>query len=634
MFIVRSFFIAFCIFYSASVGFASESSQYIQKARELRLGDDPFWKSLLHFKGGRSQILDGDFFLSSRGNFDSEAELEATIEAYFSRKHKIKRESGDKDIVCIFPARYLWLNQKLGLPGYRCDAGVCPSLFNWARLDEIDSVSVIYVSGYLGNPASSFGHVILNLKLNNSEDLFGLYDTSVSYGATVPLHENVLFYVLKGLLGGYYASFSDKFFYTDDQVYSNEEYRDMWEYTLNLSNFEKKMFIFHIAELLTKRNRYFFLSANCAQRMAVLLSVIIDEQVYDHYYPVYVPEELFHRLDKIDMQRRLHSKPGLIKSIKYIPSARRYLFYETAALSKEEHTVYRNIVNSRDKDFRPLLQGINEQSRIRVLDALLAYQYYKLMASNEGKADKRLKEYKDKILLERLSLPIEKVKPVKIPEVPSPRDVSPPSSISLGYVVEKGNKPFTLLGATVFRKESVGFNALEYNELVALDVNLGIRPEDGDVFVDKFDFIRMRDFKTFYIPEANENQFSWRVRVGGDRYDIKDKVSYDYVLDGGAGLVRKAGNVGIYYGFLNASVHSIFQRERIGPSAGFILGGHGPLKLQLDYGLEFGLKNFVCFPVLQSKIQYQINKDNAIQLSYEYEKDRRKRFSINYIYYW
>jgi hypothetical protein len=123
LFIVRSFFIAFCIFYSASVGFASESSQYIQKARELRLGDDPYWKSLLHFKGGRSQILDDDFFLSSRGKFDSGAELEATIEAYFSKKYKIKRESGDKNIVCIFPARYMWLNQKLGLPGYRCDAG-------------------------------------------------------------------------------------------------------------------------------------------------------------------------------------------------------------------------------------------------------------------------------------------------------------------------------------------------------------------------------------------------------------------------------------------------------------------------------------------------------------------------------
>ena len=56
----------------------------------------------------------------------------------------------------------------------------------------------------------------------------------------------------------------------------------------------------------------------------------------------------------------------------------------------------------------------------------------------------------------------------------------------------------------------------------------------------------MRDFKTSYIQEANENPFSWRIRAGVDRYDIKDNVSYDYVLDGGAGLVRKAGQGGLH----------------------------------------------------------------------------------------
>ena len=110
----------------------------------------------------------------------------------------------------------MWLNQRLGLPGYKCDAEVCPSLSRWARLDEIDSVSIIYVSGYLGNPASSFGHALLNLKTNNSDNLFGLDDTSISYGATVPLHESIIYYVLKGLFGGYYATFSDKLFYAND----------------------------------------------------------------------------------------------------------------------------------------------------------------------------------------------------------------------------------------------------------------------------------------------------------------------------------------------------------------------------------------------------------------------------------
>ncbi len=40
----------------------------------------------------------------------------ATIKAYFTQEHSIKREWGDKNSVCIFPARYTWLNEKLGLP--------------------------------------------------------------------------------------------------------------------------------------------------------------------------------------------------------------------------------------------------------------------------------------------------------------------------------------------------------------------------------------------------------------------------------------------------------------------------------------------------------------------------------------
>ncbi|OGX23956.1 MAG: hypothetical protein A3D10_01685 [Omnitrophica WOR_2 bacterium RIFCSPHIGHO2_02_FULL_48_11] len=628
---VRSlFFLVVCIL-SASVASAADSLPYIKKANALQLADHPLWKKLLHFHGGRSLILDKDFFLSDRGQVDPRAELEATIEAYFSQEHTIKRESGDKNIVCIFPARYAWLNEKLGLPGYKCDKEVCPALSDWSRLEQSESVSVVYVSGYLGNPASSFGHVLLNLKLKDSEELLGLFDTSVTYGATVPINENMVLYVLKGLFGGYYASFSDKFFYAHDQVYSNREFRDMWEYTLDLTDFEKKMLVYHIAELLTKRFRYYFLSANCAQRMAVLLDIFIEEEVYNLYYPIYVPEELFHRLQHIDTKRRGNNEPGLIKNIKYIPSAQRYLYYETERLDSEERKVYRNVTNSRDEDFNPLLNNLDVESRINVLNALLAYQYYKLMASDAEDADQRLKEFKNKILLERLRLPAKKDDPVTIPEIPSPRDVSPPSSFNVGLVLEQGRDPISTVGVTVFRKESVGLNALEYNELVALDLTLGTSFDSENVFVDTFDFLKIRDFKTFYIKEANENPVSWKVRAGTDRYNFDNGAAYDYVLDGGIGLVRKTSDVGIIFGFMNASLHSLDPQYRAGPSAGFVVGKDA-LKLQFDYGLEFDLEDFGYIETAQAKLQYQINRQNAVQISLE--KADRERLTLNYIFYW
>jgi hypothetical protein len=517
----------------------------------------------------------------------------------------------------------------LDLPDYRCDEVLCPALSQWARLDQIEAISVIYVSAYLGNPASSFGHALLNLKIKDRDELFGLFDTTIAYGATVPIDENMVMYVLNGLFGGYTATYSDKFFYFHDQAITNKEFRDMWEYTLELTDFEKRMLIYHLAELLTKRFKYYFLSANCAQGVTVLLDTFIKEDVYNFNYPIYVPEELFHRLQQIDAKRRENKEAELIKNMRYIPSARRYLFYEIKRLSSEERKVYLNITNSHNEDFVPLLKELDIASRINVLNALLAYQYYKLMASYGE--NQSLKEYKDKILLERLRLPIKKEIPLNIPEIPSPANVSPPSTFNIGFVNMEGSDPFSTVGVTVFRKESVGMNALEYSECVALDLNVGIAFDSNKIFVDTFDFLKIRDFRTFYIKEAKENPLSWRVRAGIDRYIIDDDTSYDYVLDGGIGLVKKADNVGILYGFMNASLHSLDQQYRAGPSMGFVVDlGH--LKFQMDYGLEFGLEDYGYINTVQTKLQYQINKQHAIQISFG--KNSQKRLAVSYFFYW
>ncbi len=79
-------------------------------------------------------------------------------------------------------------------------------------------------------------------------------------------------------------------------------------------------------------------------------------------------------------------------------------------------------------------------------------------------------------------------------------------------------------------------------------------------------------------------------------------------------------------------MHSHFEQQRVGPSAGFIIGGKGPLKLQFDNGEEYGLGHSGWSPVLSAKIQYQINKEKAIQLLYE--KNDRERVELSYILYW
>src|SRR5512139_2874119 len=59
----------------------------LEAAREQRLHADPFWHTLIHYKRGllgvRSLIDDPRFFLSPQAKYDPEAELEATIRAFF-----------------------------------------------------------------------------------------------------------------------------------------------------------------------------------------------------------------------------------------------------------------------------------------------------------------------------------------------------------------------------------------------------------------------------------------------------------------------------------------------------------------------------------------------------------------------
>ncbi|MCA9398629.1 MAG: hypothetical protein KC618_02685, partial [Candidatus Omnitrophica bacterium] len=154
--------------------FAAQSQSYIDKANALELSSDPFWRNILHFKGRRSQIIDKSFFFFFLGRFDAQAELEATINAYFGEGLPVFSEHKDQNIVCIYPARYTWLNEKLDLPDFHIDTQNCPILSEWTRLNEIDAISIFYVSGYLSNPESSFCHAILNMKTKGEEEKFHL----------------------------------------------------------------------------------------------------------------------------------------------------------------------------------------------------------------------------------------------------------------------------------------------------------------------------------------------------------------------------------------------------------------------------------------------------------------------------
>ena len=103
------------------------------------------------------------------------------------------------------------------LPNVRCSR-----FEQWVDLKKIDSISLIFVSAFMGNPASMYGHALL--RLNYLEDYKGrnLLAPTFSYGASVDPEDSSISYLFKGLSGGYqgkYAVFR-KIYHSDGVPYS------------------------------------------------------------------------------------------------------------------------------------------------------------------------------------------------------------------------------------------------------------------------------------------------------------------------------------------------------------------------------------------------------------------------------
>ena len=225
-----------------------------------RLYNDPTWLRLLHFRltphiTTHSDVITPEFFLTHKNTQDitPKTELYATLQAFY--QPITENEDPNAHPQCLFPARFYWLKQKLPLPQENLPNVQCPRLQQWAKFSSLDSVSLIMVSGYFGNPASTFGHLMV--KLNNSEykaSSGDLLDQSINYGAKVPENEATPVYIMKGIFGGYLSSFSDKKFYTQDLAYSKHEFRDMWEYELNLNDKQNHLLVYHLWEMLGKQS--------------------------------------------------------------------------------------------------------------------------------------------------------------------------------------------------------------------------------------------------------------------------------------------------------------------------------------------------------------------------------------------
>lgn len=551
------------------------------RAEQLRLHEDAQWRRLLHFAPGerRSEIISPDFFLAGAGS-SPRAELQAAIVAWFATP----AAEAEGDPRCRFPARFRWLREKLQLDTPEADFPNCHAFAAWSHSEALRSVSLIMVSGYLGNPASSFGHALL--KLNRGEPVAGndLLDLSFNFGADVPAHEPVPLYMFYGLFGGYEANFSSGPFYQHDQVYVRTEFRDLWEYELRLDSAQRQRVVEHLWELRGARFRYYFLSENCAYRLGQLLNVGLERDLVPKVHVWFTPVELFHRL----ADARQGDQP-LVAQLRFLPSNQRRLYAQFAQLQPAQARVTNALIADDLADLPQQLQAFAPAQRSEIVDTLLAYHEYRLAAQFEEQSDPHLLQDKDRLLRLRLTMPtLARPPPKPVTPAPPSRDARPMLA-GLGWTQTPQGAQATLRYAPYFQ-DLIGRHATEGLELKVLD---GSAHSDGEhLRLDQLDMVAIRRLSD--APDIHgESRLSWQARAGLRRplplLELPEHNPLLPQLEAGAGRSLRCTSLALCYALLDVQSAPGYTPLQTGSSLG-LLGGREPWRLQLDWTGRYDLR--------------------------------------------
>lgn len=241
----------------------------IERAAEAGLHESRAWRALMHYRprafgsGVESIIDDPAFFLALGGKRDPLAEIAATIDGIMRTDIPL----GDAHPQCRFPARLLYLSEALGLlPGDLPEAR-CSALGEYLEKVDPRSATLIFPEGYQNSPASMFGHTLLRIDTTRESAL-------VSWAVNYSAHTGETFgpaFAVKGVFGLYDGYFSLMRYFEKLNDYGMIENRDIWEYSLGLSEGDVRRLALHVWELKDTGSEYYFFDENCSYRLLFLI---------------------------------------------------------------------------------------------------------------------------------------------------------------------------------------------------------------------------------------------------------------------------------------------------------------------------------------------------------------------------
>ncbi len=308
-----------------------------QKAKDLKLWDDPHWHRLLHYRRSLlgvfgSEAASPGFFLAKTGRKSPRDELLASLAGLYSPEmlHGDYTHEPLQMAVCKFPARYDWLIRTLEIDRSRIPTRACPEFEHWMKKLDPQSVTMVFASAFMNSPGSMFGHTFLRIDRKGHEEGEHLMDHTLSFAAMIN-KVSPLGYVVKGLGGGFEGRYAALPYYSKVQEYTNMESRDLWEYRLNLSSTALHRLVLHSWEMGSTQFPYYFVNKNCSYQLLPLLEVAEPKLKISPKRPVFVIP--------VDTLRWVAEFPGLVDDVVYRPSQASKLFARKALLNKKEKKI-------------------------------------------------------------------------------------------------------------------------------------------------------------------------------------------------------------------------------------------------------------------------------------------------------
>ena len=504
-----------------------------EKALELKLESHPYWLKLLHFYSigesvgqwsFKSDVESSNFFLSAKGKEDPKLELKATLKALLEPSF----DDPNQHARCKFPARFNWLRSKLDFS--ELPEQSCPLFERWANLSDSTGISIVFVSAYLKNPASTFGHLLI--KFNSKNSLFGhsLLRPTLNFGARIDPSDNPLVYALKGLFGAYKGSFTDERFYNFNHIYGENELRDLWEYPINFSLEEQERVIYHAWELLQNINfKYYFFLDNCAYRMAELLEIAWEDESRINTSGAFwaIPVDVLFKIQKISGKK---GKNNLLGRPLLIPSRQRRLRQKVIQLSEIEILQLKSLIETVDHLDSEDFLSFSKKSQARIIDAKIDYLQYKKI----GEISLLQENSINKLLLRRSYLPV--LEDEELAEIPkSPTEGNPPMRFRFGSIYNTKTGKALEIGSWANYHDLLGNESghIKNAEVITLDLNLQIRENIFEIT--KFQLFNIQKYSLSPSRVPGDFDWSWRTRAVWERENFSCFTCKNFRLVGGFG---------------------------------------------------------------------------------------------------